>query len=99
VAANRKNQLLQLGEHHSSKPPGLENLPFNFNQTSKFQIPIPDFVDGYRELELINYLNLGSHTLLVGKVIFQLKGNYSTKSLFHQHIALAIKRGNQYEII
>jgi flavin reductase (DIM6/NTAB) family NADH-FMN oxidoreductase RutF len=66
--ANLKT-ILSLGAYHSNAPPAIKELPFETVNSEVHQFPVPAFTDGYKELELVANFPLGSHTLLIGKLI------------------------------
>jgi flavin reductase (DIM6/NTAB) family NADH-FMN oxidoreductase RutF len=100
VSSANKDALYLLGRHHSSQPPRLSDLPFTFKSSELFQIPVPDIASAYVELEIIKHIDLGSHTVLVGKVVNQNHHSHrETYSLYHQHITKAIKGKNVYRVV
>jgi hypothetical protein len=99
LRASDKEAILKLGNHHSSKPPGLEALPFDFQKTSTFQIPVPHIAQGYKEIEITVFKNVGSHTIMIGKIINQTESHGEFPCLYHMHIASSIKRGNPYIVV
>jgi flavin reductase (DIM6/NTAB) family NADH-FMN oxidoreductase RutF len=58
-----------LGKHHSTKPPHPQHLGFAIIHTDELKFPIPAFAPAYKEVSVLNTLQLGSHTLIIGKVI------------------------------
>jgi len=99
VASNEKERLVGLGRHHSSQPPSMSDLPFTFDQTAVFKMLIPDIANSYRELEIIHHMNMGSHTVMIGKVVNQNLKAVDLPSLYHLHIASAIIKQNDYSVI
>lgn len=81
-----------LGEHHSSQPPSIHQLPFSVFESSLHKFYLPDFITSYSELEIIDYLNLGSHMLLVGKVLNQQSLKKEKNDLLHLHFIQFLER-------
>jgi flavin reductase (DIM6/NTAB) family NADH-FMN oxidoreductase RutF len=79
---NSISPIYELGKHHSSLPPHREELPFKINNSDQLKCPIPEFATSYKELSLFNAINLGSHTLLIAKVIHQTFSN-NDSHLYH----------------
>lgn len=99
VDAKEKERLYMLGAHHSSQPPKQSDLPFDFEITDVFLTPIPDIITSYKELEIIQSINMGSHTVIIGKVVNEKEKDKRVPSLYHLHITYAIKKDIQYAIV
>lgn len=97
VGARHKDAILSLGQHHSSRPPTPDGLPFAFEHSTVFDILVPSIAHGYRELELLDHLNMGTHTLMLARVVNELQRQESS-SLYHLHTLYAIKRRVDYQI-
>ena len=100
IAFDRKDVVYQLGKHHSSGPPSIESLPFNVLQTEQFGFYIPDWTESYKEIQIINTINLGSHMLLWGEVLNEKKLTGSTNGLYHIHFLESVylkKNGLSYQ--
>lgn len=85
IAFGHKEVIYQLGKHHSSGPPSIESLPFNVLQTEQFGFYIPGWVESYKEIQITDTIDLGSHMLLWGKVVNEKKLAEPTTGLFHIH--------------
>jgi len=96
IAANQKKHILALGAHHSTQPPSLEKLPFNCIASEKFGFPVPAIVSDYRELIIQQYLDKGSHTIMICKVVNKVVFKEDFASLHHQHIVTALKLDSTY---
>ncbi len=59
--------IYDLGRNHSSAPPSLEQLPFGVTKSDLFKFYVPDFSASYKEFEIIQHLELGTHTMMIGK--------------------------------
>ena len=66
--ANIKH-IYALGRNHSAVPPSLADLPFRTIDSDSFGFPVPAFSSSYAEIEIIHYEELGTHTLMIGKVL------------------------------
>jgi len=61
--------IYQLGKHHSSRPPTLDELPFNVAPSKNFEFYIPDVAESYKEVHILRNTDLGSHMLLWGETV------------------------------
>lgn len=68
VSYQYKDIIYKLGDHHSSVPPLLEQLPFKTISTKNFGFPVPEWVASYKEIEIVKTRNMGSHMLMLGTV-------------------------------
>lgn len=96
VAAQHKKSIFSLGKHHSSEAPPIEQLPYTFIQSNHFDFPVPDFVQNYHELEILQSFDKGSHTIMIAMVIHKEQLKPKQPYLYHQHIATAIQLGCDY---
>ena len=79
------NVIYSLGKHHSTAPPKLDDLPFDTLDSELFKFPVPDFSASYKEIEIIKSQELGSHMLLIGKVLNHKQIRNKSSSLHHIH--------------
>ena len=63
----QKDAIYRLGAHHSSSPPLLRDLPFKVMPSKSHGFYVPDWALSYREINIQQTLNLGSHMLLWGE--------------------------------
>ena len=77
--------IYDLGAHHGSQPPKIDDLPFAVYESEMLKFPVPEFATGYKELEIIGHQNLGSHTLLIGKIIHLKKIKDPLLTFYHVH--------------
>jgi flavin reductase (DIM6/NTAB) family NADH-FMN oxidoreductase RutF len=77
--------IYDLGAHHSNTPPKIEDLSFNVADSELLKFPVPEFASSYREIEIVNAIKLGSHIMLVGKVINSKILKKELCSLYHVH--------------
>jgi flavin reductase (DIM6/NTAB) family NADH-FMN oxidoreductase RutF len=82
-----------LGAHHSNSPPKIGDLSFKVMESELFGFPVPDFSSSYKEVEIINSRRLGSHFLLVGKVLNAKTENEKHCSLYHVHFFEYLQSG------
>jgi flavin reductase (DIM6/NTAB) family NADH-FMN oxidoreductase RutF len=57
----------QLGVHHKHPSIDGRDLPFKLLRSELFCLPVPDFALRVREVEIIDFQTIGSHTLFVGR--------------------------------
>jgi len=95
VACNTDAAKLQdiyyLGKHHSSSPPERADLPFELTQSELYKFPIPDFSASYKEVEIINSKTIGSHVLMIGRVVNQVNIRPGSRSIYHIHFFEYVK--------
>jgi flavin reductase (DIM6/NTAB) family NADH-FMN oxidoreductase RutF len=58
----------QLGAHHKKQQTDWSALPFQSLRSKEFSLRIPDIALRIRELELLDFQTVGSHTLFVGRI-------------------------------
>ncbi|MBO9567101.1 MAG: hypothetical protein J7621_30290, partial [Niastella sp.] len=62
----QKDTIYRLGAHHSSVPPQLDALPFRVITSKKHGFYVPEWALSYREIDVLQTINLGSHMLIWG---------------------------------
>jgi flavin reductase (DIM6/NTAB) family NADH-FMN oxidoreductase RutF len=72
-----------LGKQASAAPTPITQLPFKTLNSEVFDFPVPDFADGYKEIEIISHKKMGYHMLLVGKVVNKRNIRENSASLYH----------------
>ena len=77
--------IYQPGAHHSGEPPKIEGLPFKTRSTETFRIPVPEFATSYKEMDIINHYERGSHTTLAGRIVNTKKISEDRSGLYHTH--------------
>lgn len=80
-----RDTLYALGRHHSTSPPPLSKLPFKTTDSERFGFPVPDFSASYKEIELLGDYQLGTHTVMVGKVMNTVEKREQQSSIYHIH--------------
>jgi len=88
VSYTYKEYIYQLGTHHSSHPPPLEQLPFKTLESKTFGFPIPTQAARYNEIYLTKSINLGSHMLLWGESTCGEIKSAGEGQLYHIHFLL-----------
>ena len=88
VSYIHKEYIYQLGRHHSSHPPTLEELPFKTLESKNFGFPIPKDAGRYNEINLTRSINLGSHMLLWGESTCGEIKSAGEGQLYHIHFLL-----------
>jgi len=69
VPSKYEKIIYQLGKHHSSLPPALDELPFSVGPSKNFEFYIPGVAESYKEVHITRNIDLGSHILLWGETI------------------------------
>jgi flavin reductase (DIM6/NTAB) family NADH-FMN oxidoreductase RutF len=72
----------RLGEHHRKLKIDLTSLPFTVTPSQTFSLPIPIIALETREVEIMDFVEVGSHTLFMGRVVAQ-QGQATAAQLFH----------------
>jgi len=83
-----KDVIYQLGSHHSFGPPALDKLPFKIIESRNFGFYMPEWIDSYKEINIVKTINLGSHMLLWGEILDECIINNPSKNLYHIHYLL-----------
>ncbi|TAN01840.1 MAG: hypothetical protein EPN39_01200 [Chitinophagaceae bacterium] len=83
--------IYDLGRHHSIAPPLMNSLAFNTSDSEDLKFPVPSFSSGYKEIELIDHYQVGSHWLLIGRVFNSKQKKLSCSPLYHVHFFEFIK--------
>jgi hypothetical protein len=58
----------QLGAHHKRDQVDWNALPFKTRRSQHFGLLVPDIAVGVREVEILDFRTVGSHTLFVGRI-------------------------------
>jgi len=69
VAAQDRAIAYQLGAHHKQVQVDWEHLPFKIQRTSRYSLPYPDAALRIREIEILGFEDIGSHTFFVSRVV------------------------------
>jgi hypothetical protein len=84
-----------LGAHHSSHPPALHELPFATIKSSLYEFYLPEFTSSYRELQIIDSVDLGSHMLMIARVVNFQRLKAEGNCLHHLHFIQFLERRNR----
>jgi hypothetical protein len=101
VSCEYKEIIYQLGKHHR-EPLSDAKLPFSLIQSEIYDFPIPEWVTGYKEIKIVNTMDLGSHMLLWGVEINERKLTSPSSHLFHIHFLHYLhqrKKGLAYQLV
>ena len=74
-----------LGAHHSKTPPRIEDLSFKVQDSELLKFPVPAFSSSYKEIEITDHIKLGSHIMLVGRILNSIQVKENHFSLYHVH--------------
>ncbi|WP_183575530.1 flavin reductase [Mucilaginibacter sp. X5P1] len=102
VPGDCKQLIYQLGSHHSKTPPEVDQLPFEVTKSKIFNFFVPDWACSYKEVEIIKSINMGSHTLLFGKVVNIDVLKTLPNNLYHIHYLLQLyhkRKGYSYQSV
>jgi flavin reductase (DIM6/NTAB) family NADH-FMN oxidoreductase RutF len=58
----------QLGTHHKKQEIDWDTLPFKIRRSREFSLPVPEISLRVREVEILDFQSIGSHTLFVGRI-------------------------------
>jgi flavin reductase (DIM6/NTAB) family NADH-FMN oxidoreductase RutF len=72
-----------LGKHHSTEPPYMDKLGFDLVKSELFGFPVPAFCKSYKEIEIINHFKVGSHMMLIGKILNNFQESERLSSVYH----------------
>jgi flavin reductase (DIM6/NTAB) family NADH-FMN oxidoreductase RutF len=82
IAATDVEIAYQLGAHHKKVKIDCDSLPFKVSRSREFSLPIPATALRVREVEILDFRSMGSHTLFVGRVVSDVQGGEGAQ-LFH----------------
>ncbi len=85
VAPQDKNIVYGLADKHKKGVKDISNLPFDFFNSDLLNFPVPEFALGYKEIELVKNVKMGSHYLLVCKVLNEKEIKREKPRLYHIH--------------
>ena len=84
-----------LGKNHMGELRSRDNFPFGEINSSGFQLPLPQSVLNYRELELVQSFEHGIHKLLLYKIVSRQVFSHEPATLAHVHNVYATWRHNK----
>lgn len=65
VPASQHRTAYSLGAHHRNAQLDWASLPFKLERSAQFSLPVPQWALRVRELEILDFRSVGSHTLFV----------------------------------
>jgi hypothetical protein len=96
-----KDVIYQLGKHHREPMSGTK-LPFKVIKSEIFDFPIPVWANSYKEIRIVETMNLGSHMLLWGEEVNEKYLSGPSRHLFHIHFLHYLHqkgRGLAYQLV
>lgn len=93
TTTSKLQDIYYLGKHHSSAPPQKNEMPFEIGESELYKFPIPAFSASYKEVEIVNSKKIGSHVLMVGKVVNAKEMRPEEASVYHIHFFEYVKAG------
>jgi flavin reductase (DIM6/NTAB) family NADH-FMN oxidoreductase RutF len=85
VPSSKKLLVYGLADQHRKDVKDIKNLPFDFFNSELFNHPVPEFALGYKEIELTKFVKMGSHYLLVCKLLNEKELKPQEPFLYHVH--------------
>ena len=95
VHCNAYKTAYSLGKNHTQELRPKESFPFGDINSSAFQLPLPQSVLNYRELELVQSFEHGIHKLLLYKIVSTRILSEEPATLSHVHNVYATWRHNK----
>lgn len=77
--------IYDLGRNHSAAPPSLDQLPFKVITSEKLGFYVPEFSATYKELEIVNSIEIGTHTMMIGNLINSKRLREDASFVHHIH--------------
>ncbi len=68
IAARDRAVAYQLGAHHKNVKVDWERLPFKIQRSCRYSLPCPETALRVRELDILSYETIGSHTFFIAGV-------------------------------
>jgi hypothetical protein len=92
---NAYKTVYSLGKNHMQELKSKESFPFSDARSSAFQLPLPQSVLSYRELELLESFEHGIHKLLLYRIVSRQVVSHDLATLSHIHTIYATWRHNK----
>jgi flavin reductase (DIM6/NTAB) family NADH-FMN oxidoreductase RutF len=89
----------QLGAHHKKQQIDWDSLPFQTLRSRQFSLRVPDIALRVREVEILDFQSVGSHTLFVGRICSE-QALRTGPQLFHTsgiHQRLKVRLGRPFQ--
>jgi len=95
VHAEFYKKAYSLGKNHMQELKGKDQFPFGNELSQMFQLPLPQSVTFYRELELLDLFDHGIHRFFLFKIINKRQVENNPSTLAHVHNVYATWRHNK----
>jgi flavin reductase (DIM6/NTAB) family NADH-FMN oxidoreductase RutF len=82
IAAQDRAIAYQLGAHHKNVKVDWSRLPFGIERSGIYSLPCPDIALRVRELDILSFESIGSHTFFVTRIVSERAIGESAR-LFH----------------
>jgi flavin reductase (DIM6/NTAB) family NADH-FMN oxidoreductase RutF len=69
IAAHDRAIAYQLGAHHKNVKIDWDRLPFGIERSGIYSLPCPDIALRIRELDILSFESIGSHTFFVTRIV------------------------------
>jgi flavin reductase (DIM6/NTAB) family NADH-FMN oxidoreductase RutF len=102
VSFGNKEAIYNLGKHHSSAPPAMDQLPFTISNSKHFGFPVPGWASGYREIRIQKTIDQGSHMLMWGDILHEEKLKPPEPGFYHIHFLLylhQVRNNRKYALV
>jgi flavin reductase (DIM6/NTAB) family NADH-FMN oxidoreductase RutF len=68
IAAQDRAIAYQLGAHHKNVQVEWDRLPFRIQRSNNYALPCPETALGIRELDILSFESIGSHTFFITRI-------------------------------
>jgi len=85
VPASKKKNVYSLADQHRKDVKEVKSLPFDFFTSELLNFPVPEFSLGYKEIELVKQVKMGSHYLLACKILNEKEVKLDEPFLYYVH--------------
>jgi flavin reductase (DIM6/NTAB) family NADH-FMN oxidoreductase RutF len=82
IAVDDCKTAYRLGAHHRMLKVDMNSLPFTVTPSQVFSLPIPSIALQVREVQILDFRQIGSHTLFIGHIVSQ-QDAATLPQLFH----------------
>ena len=96
VPAAYEDIVYKLGKHHSDSPPAPGELPFKVKCTQGFKFYYPDFVYNYKEIQIRETFDMGSHLLMWGDIVQRVQVNEGEEHSYLIHFLQHLHKVKKY---
>jgi flavin reductase (DIM6/NTAB) family NADH-FMN oxidoreductase RutF len=90
IPANARSTAYKLGAHHKNVKVDWAQLPFGIRRSPNFALPYPDIALRVREVEILDFDTIGSHTFFVTRIASELEvaerpGLFHTSGIYQHY--------------